>query len=276
MRSRTSEIIKSSYPTVNDINEMSYVEFLAFLNQPNIPPGGFPSIKKAVEQCNFEPGSLLLDAGCNTGFVTHELARLTGSKVIGLDISHEMISTAKEYAKLKDISYPGLTTFMQGDATNLVFPDDLFDGVLCGGSTAFMENPKQAIKEYARVVRPWGYIVEIEFYYKEKPQPELLNRVNSTLGTNMKAFSKADWIQAFEDQDNLQQVYFYDGELKHADESIIEQYVEQEVESFEIPQELKGVVKDKWLELYQVLFENRKLLNYCILIYRKVTKGAWW
>ncbi|MGP4080692.1 class I SAM-dependent methyltransferase [Pseudalkalibacillus sp. R45] len=276
MRQRTTEVLSRDFPTIEEIKNMSYVEFFSFLNQPNIPPGGFDSIKKVLDFCNLTKGALVLDAGCNTGYVTNEIARLTGSTVVGVDLSGHMIEAAKEYASNQNVAYPGRSIFTQGDATNLNLPNELFDMVICGGSTAFMDDPQSAIKEYSRVVRDWGYIAEIEFFYKESPEDGILEKVNETLNTNMKAFSVNDWVNWFESQDNLQQMFFETGDLSHPDNMDITHYVTNEVESFELPQDIKEAVKNRWLELYEVLFENRKYLGFCILIYRKLPENVWW
>lgn len=276
MKEMTNEVVSKNSPTIEDIDKMPYVEFFAFLNQPNFPPGGFQSLKKVLDFCNIERGSLILDAGCNTGYVTNEIARLTGSTTVGVDLSNEMIEAAKEYSTVNNVFYPGRSLFTQGDATNLQFPDGLFDMVICGGSTAFMNSPKKAIKEYSRVVRDWGYIAEIEFFYKESPPESMLQKVNNILGTNMKAFSYEDWLNYFESHNNLQQMYVETGDLTHMDKLEIKDYVDNEVEDFELTNELKTAVKNKWLEQFDVLLENRKYLGFCILIYRKLPENVWW
>ena len=63
------------------------------------------------------PAARTLDVACGTGFMTR---RLRG-EVVGLDQSDAMIAVAQE--RLPD------TTFVEGDALDLPFPDSAFDRV---------------------------------------------------------------------------------------------------------------------------------------------------
>lgn len=52
--------------------------------------------------------------------------------------------------------------FREGDAENLPFADDAFDGVACRHLLWTLPNPEKAIREWVRVIRPGGRIVVID------------------------------------------------------------------------------------------------------------------
>ena len=82
---------------LNQIESMNYVQFMAFMNETNRPPGGKGAVRKVAQQVFLNSDNTVLDVGCNTGFISFELARLTKCSVIGVDISTEMIKVANEH-----------------------------------------------------------------------------------------------------------------------------------------------------------------------------------
>ena len=88
-------------------------------------------IKSLVKKYKLENDSKILDIGCGTGKYTNLLTK-EGMDVIGVDISSSAIEIAKK-------SYPK-SKFKVGDATNLDFPKNNFDVILCSGFSAFNEK----------------------------------------------------------------------------------------------------------------------------------------
>ena len=81
-----------------------------------------------------------------------------GCRIIGIDVSREMLNVArKRAARLSaDIS------FLLGDAEALPFSDHGFDTVVSSLSTCTFPNPVAALKEMARVCRIDGKILLLE------------------------------------------------------------------------------------------------------------------
>ena len=106
-------------------------------------------VETVFQMLKLPKGSKVLDLGCGTGFASliYPKFRLNGIEVISIDISAESIQLAKEYAKKNGINQ----TFMVGDAFNLPFVDDYFDGVFCIGLLHHIKEHKKVIKEMARV-----------------------------------------------------------------------------------------------------------------------------
>lgn len=92
-----------------------------------------------------------LDVGCGTGALTAAVLRLAEpAHVTGIDPSADFLVTAR--AQLAD----GRTAWHTGDARSLPVPDHSFDAVVSGLAINFVPDPSQAVREFARAVRPAG------------------------------------------------------------------------------------------------------------------------
>lgn len=91
-----------------------------------------------------------LDVGSNTGRYTHLLAQ-RGLRVEGVDFSDELLAKARS-------RHPEYT-FQQGDAQNLPFKDDSYDGIISLGLIQMVPDWKAAVRETVRVLKPGGIAI---------------------------------------------------------------------------------------------------------------------
>lgn len=93
----------------------------------------------------------ILDVGVGTGFLSIMLAEI-GYSVVGVDLSEEMIKNAR-----KKMDARGLKVRLEvGDAEALPFEDASFDGVVNRAVLWTLPNPKKALAEWKRVLKPGG------------------------------------------------------------------------------------------------------------------------
>jgi ubiquinone/menaquinone biosynthesis C-methylase UbiE len=97
-------------------------------------------------------GRDLLEAGCGTGLLLEEAARI-GRSAIGLDLSRGMLARARER---------GLQV-VQGSLTQIPLPDASVDLVYSMKVLAHVPPIREAVAELARVTRPGGHLL-LEFY----------------------------------------------------------------------------------------------------------------
>jgi ubiquinone/menaquinone biosynthesis C-methylase UbiE len=97
-------------------------------------------------------GRDILEAGCGTGLLLAEAARVARS-AIGLDLSRGMLARARER---------GLRV-VQGSLTQIPLPDASVDLVYSMKVLAHVPPIRQAVAELARVTRPGGHLL-LEFY----------------------------------------------------------------------------------------------------------------
>jgi ubiquinone/menaquinone biosynthesis C-methylase UbiE len=123
------------------------------------------NIRERFKRNNFDfsfvHGKSLLDAGCGNGRYTIALKLLGYGKVVGLDMSHENISTAEKRLKVSGIKD---VAFQNGSVLNIPYPDNSFDSVFSNGVLHHTEDMKNGVKELLRVLKSKGkgflYVIE--------------------------------------------------------------------------------------------------------------------
>jgi ubiquinone/menaquinone biosynthesis C-methylase UbiE len=105
--------------------------------------------KGVVGLLNPKNGELILDIGCGTGDLAHQISK-SGAIVIGMDLSTQMISSAKE-------KYSGIK-FIVGNAENFKL-DQQMDAVFSNAALHWMKNPEQVINCVWDVLKPGGRFV---------------------------------------------------------------------------------------------------------------------
>jgi len=112
------------------------------------------------------PGLRVADIGTGTGILALELAAL-GLDVIGIDRSEAMLTTAR--TKLAAASQAGLgrVELRAGDAHELPLEDEAVDAAFAHMVLHSLAHPERAIAEMARIVRPGGRIILVDFVLHE-------------------------------------------------------------------------------------------------------------
>ena len=109
------------------------------------------ALRKAVAP---HPGERILDLAAGTGASSASLAK-GGAEVVACDLSEGMIEVGRE-------RHPEIE-FVHGNAMDLDFEDGTFDAVTISWGLRNIPDPQLALREMARVVRPRGRLVVLEF-----------------------------------------------------------------------------------------------------------------
>ncbi len=103
----------------------------------------------------------LLDIGCGDGTLDVFLAKESGIRIVGLDISPEGFSHAKKKALTDGVE--DLVTCVKGSICDIFFAkDNEFEAITLIYSLHHMENPIPALKEARRVLKRGGKILIVE------------------------------------------------------------------------------------------------------------------
>src|SRR6478609_5765539 len=102
-------------------------------------------------------GERILDVAAGTGTSSASLAR-NGASVVAADFSEGMIEVGRQ----RQAGNP-FVRFVQADAMALPFDDDSFDAVTISFGLRNIVDPKKALAEFYRVVKPGGRVVVCEF-----------------------------------------------------------------------------------------------------------------
>ncbi|MBL8749905.1 MAG: bifunctional demethylmenaquinone methyltransferase/2-methoxy-6-polyprenyl-1,4-benzoquinol methylase UbiE [Planctomycetes bacterium] len=122
----------------------------------------------AVRTVDVRPGERGLDVCSGTGDLAFALQR-AGADVVGADFCAPMLARAAAKGHgAADRAAPG---FLCADALALPFADGVFDFATVAFGIRNVSDPVAALREMARVVRPGGRVVVLEF---TKPRVPLL------------------------------------------------------------------------------------------------------
>ncbi len=100
-----------------------------------------------------QPGERILDVAAGTGTSSAPMAK-AGALVTALDFSMGMIEEGRR-------RYPEIE-FVYGDAQRLPFDDDTFDAVTISFGFRNVQDPRMALAEFFRVLKPGGRLVICE------------------------------------------------------------------------------------------------------------------
>jgi demethylmenaquinone methyltransferase / 2-methoxy-6-polyprenyl-1,4-benzoquinol methylase len=104
---------------------------------------------------------IILDVASGTAGVAISLARRSGAKIIGVDLTEQMLHRGqRNVAKAAQAERVSLVT---GRAEQLPFPDASFDALTFTYLLRYVDDPQATLSELARVVKPGGRIASLEF-----------------------------------------------------------------------------------------------------------------
>ncbi|MBW3576801.1 MAG: class I SAM-dependent methyltransferase [Actinobacteria bacterium] len=162
--------------------------------------------RRVAAQAAHPNGSAILDVAAGTGVLSRELVRLGATEVVALDISHRMLlaGTRRRAPRMR---------MLNADAMRLPFPDRTFDAVTIAFGLRNVHDAASALLEFARVTRPGGRLVVLEFSTPTWPPfrrlyeaylTGVLPRVAQVVSSDPSAYRYlADSILLWPDQDSL-------------------------------------------------------------------------
>ncbi|ATB47847.1 bifunctional demethylmenaquinone methyltransferase/2-methoxy-6-polyprenyl-1,4-benzoquinol methylase UbiE [Corallococcus macrosporus] len=117
--------------------------------------------RKAVRLSTAKDGDRVLDCASGTGDLALAFKRKVGAsgRVVGTDFCPEMLESAPAKAEKAGLQ----VDFQVADAMDLPFATDSFDVASISFGIRNVDDPVKCLKEMARVVRPGGHVVVLEF-----------------------------------------------------------------------------------------------------------------
>lgn len=108
-----------------------------------------------------KPGDRILDCATGTGDLAVQFKRKVGDTgyVLGTDFCREMVELAPAKASQNGLDID----FEVADVMNLPYDDDRFDIASIAFGIRNVDEPVKALREMARVVKPGGRVVVLEF-----------------------------------------------------------------------------------------------------------------
>lgn len=141
--------------TIEEIEKLSYYDFMSYFNVPFFTIGGIKSVEQLADLCEINENSKILEIGCGTGFNSVQIAKKYGCEIIGIDISENMIDKARERVIKENLTEK--IKFEVGNAYDLQFEDKEFDVIITIFVSQFLDLQKAFI-EFKRVLKDEGRI----------------------------------------------------------------------------------------------------------------------
>ena len=171
----------------------------------------------AALECGWE--ARVLDAGCGVGHVALYMAQNGGFQVECIDLTPHHVVKAAQNIRLAEAD--NQISVRLGDYHDLSFDDASFDAVYTMETLVHSTNPRKALQEFLRVLKPGGSIVMHEYDHTRIEQApknfaDKAKAINAIVG--MPAF------EAFETDDLkrlAQSVGFEDVELADMSKHIV-------------------------------------------------------
>jgi arsenite methyltransferase len=118
-----------------------------------------------------QPAQTVLDLGCGAGFDTLLAAQRVGrnGKVIGLDMTPEMVAKARHNASLLGVTN---VEFIRGEIESLPLPDASVDLVISNGVFNLCPDKQRVLGEVFRVLKPGGGLQMADILLEPRVTPE--------------------------------------------------------------------------------------------------------
>ena len=123
-----------------------------FLLGDSFHPGGRALTAELIGALGVGPDDTVVDVASGPGTSAIQVARATGCRVIGVDLSPANVASAAAAADAAGCS--DRVRFVQGDAEALPLDTGTLDGALCECALCTFPDKPQAVRELARVLRP--------------------------------------------------------------------------------------------------------------------------
>jgi ubiquinone/menaquinone biosynthesis C-methylase UbiE len=142
-------------------------------------PGGLAATAALAETLNIGPDTSVLDVGCGKGTGAVFLAKKTGCRVTGVDLSAGLIEDAKALAGREGLQ--DRVQFRIGNAMKLPFSDRSFDTAVSQAVLVLVPDQERAVREAMRVIRPGRAAGWLELGWKKPATPEFMTGLSEAL-----------------------------------------------------------------------------------------------
>ncbi|GHO66050.1 putative methyltransferase YcgJ [Ktedonobacter sp. SOSP1-52] len=123
-----------------------------------------PDLQWLVETARLDGSEVVVDVATGTGHTALALAP-HAREVVAIDFTTPMLEAGRKLAEERHISN---VRFIEGDAHALPLPDAYADVVACRHSAHHFVDLPQAVREWARILKPGGRLVLIDAIVPEE------------------------------------------------------------------------------------------------------------
>ena len=130
-----------------------------------------------LDRLGLEAGRRVLDVGCGKGALLVRIAERYGAGGLGVDINAAFLAEGRALAERRGVA--DRVELRETEASRLG-GESVFDAALCIGSSHALGGYRPALRALTQRVRPRGYLLIGEGYWRREPAPEYLERLGAT------------------------------------------------------------------------------------------------
>ncbi len=145
------EFFYDTYPRLEEA-------FVARLDE-SLAPRDPSVLLQVVRELDLPPDSRVVDVGCGEGSHAFRLATHFGFRVLGIDPVQRHLDLAREARREVVPDIASRVSFERGSASHLPVRAASLDLVWCRDAMVHVERPDEAFREFARALRPGGYVL---------------------------------------------------------------------------------------------------------------------
>jgi SAM-dependent methyltransferase len=116
-----------------------------------------PELERVVAELRLRPGDTFVDLGCGMGGPGLWVARVTGGRLIGVDLSSVAVEQAS--ARAVKLGLASQAHFLVGSFADTGLETGSADGVMSEDALQYAPDKEAAMVEAARILRPGGRLV---------------------------------------------------------------------------------------------------------------------
>lgn len=239
--------------TTETIQNMSYTEFVGFINQWNVLPGAFNTLSKWKVFSDLNKNSKILEIACTTGFSSRELAIMADCSGKAFDIFEKSVNSAienkKKYSPKIKIDY-----FVE-DGYKFKSREK-FTHIILGASLKFFPKPEEILKICLEHLEDGGFILASPFYIKSPIPESLISEFKKVFGITPTTESYKDIMKMYE---GLEVIYEERNDLIEETNEELEHYCHSTIDRF---CKEKGINdKELYNAMYKRLIEIKMMSN---------------
>ncbi len=215
-------------------------------------PGGLDLTVGIAEASGINQNHTILDIGCGKGSTAAYFAKTYGCRVVGIDLSREMVHRCRDRAEKEKLG--DRARFLVADGRKLPFPDSKFDFVISECYLSLNSKMELAAAEIGRVLKSGGKLAVADFILRGRMDEDLRSQIffpcclagARKIEEYINIFQQAGFsVHSVEDRSHeLEQISYQIGMTFGS----IENYLEQALSKLNM---LKGPASSDYSELFQ-------------------------
>ena len=116
-----------------------------------------PELQRVVAELRLRPGDTFADLGCGMGGPGLWVARVTGARLVGMDLSSVAVEQARDRAA--KLGLASQARFLVGSFADTGLETGTADGAMSEDALQYAPDKQAAMVEAARILRPGGRLV---------------------------------------------------------------------------------------------------------------------